>query len=129
MFNLRFTDCDQEDDLLNEFLDCEDLGEAGIENASNELPNQSDQLADAVTLSFGGVDNVPSNQIGDVLSVLPEDQMTSRGSAEQATNHNTASSGKADELQRLFEDDDNQYSSSLINDQLILNSKVSGGSR
>lgn len=139
MFNLRSTEnCDQEDDLLNEFLDCEDLSEAvlsGIENASNnqELPIQSDQPDDGALLSGfggggGGVDNVPSNRIDDDLpsnSVPSGDRVTSREFADQTANPSSANSGKADELNRLFEDEDNQYSSNLINDQLILNSKVS----
>ena len=128
MFNLRSTeDCDPDDDLLNEFLNCDDPGEgilSGIDHVSNkELPIQSEPSdgasRDSATLLRGGGDRVPSND------GVPSDDRKSGEFADASTHRQTMNSATTDELNRLFEDEDNQYSSNLINDQLILNSKVS----
>lgn len=126
MFNLRSTeDCDPDDDLLNEFLNYDDLSEAALTSidhvASKELSIQSEPGADGVSSGtlrrFSGEDNVPSNE------QVPSNNANNRENG--STDHQNANGAQADELNRLFEDEDDQYSSSLNNDQLILNSKVS----
>ena len=126
MFNLRSTeDCDPEDDLLNEFLNCDDLSEGVLSSidhvASKELPVQSEPGPDggSTLRCFSGENSVPSNE------QVPSNH--DHEFANGSTDRKNANSAKADGLlNRLFrEDEDDQYSSNLNNDQLILNSKVS----
>lgn len=125
MFNFRSTeDCDQ-DDLLNEFFNDlnngilnDDENNDLIENDVSKKEKSNYNLSK--DLSNYGLSNDTSN-IDSSTSELSRNQIN------ELNNESDPMNLKANELIQLIDDndEDNQYFDKLINDQLILNSKVS----
>ena len=127
MFKTRSTeDCDQEDDLLDEFLNSNDKLTSVSSNGlidnlfskqikSNESTNKLSNEIAASTVSTNRL-NASNKEL--YLKELKDELKNNLNDVNKAN--------ELSELNHLFDnnDDDNQYFSNLINEQ-ILNSKVS----